>query len=148
TLLVAPVTRFPFASEIATEVENGALAGDEVGWVTNDRTADGPGTTLNAELVAPVTPVAAALRLYPVPALVMDRSENVATPPSALPVLAPPSPAVPALPSVSATAPVNPVAVLPSASRAVTTTAGAIVAPATVLLRCVVKVSELAAAAV
>src|SRR6185437_3992196 len=35
---------------------------------------------LNAELVAPETPVAAVLRVYPVPALSMDTPENVATP--------------------------------------------------------------------
>src|SRR4051812_28165489 len=113
TLLVAPVTRLPCASEIATEAENAALAADELGWVTNDSAAAGPGTMLNAELVAPVTPVAAAVSVYPVRVLAIDRSEYVATPLTALTVVVPASTAVPALPNVTATAPVNPVARLP-----------------------------------
>src|SRR5438034_3382565 len=58
----------------------------------------------------------------------MLRVENVATPATAATVAVPdkvPSPGL--VPSAAVTLPLNPVAVLPSASRAVTCTAGAIV---------------------
>jgi len=48
------------------------------------------------------------------------------------------------VPSAAVTLPVNPVAVLPSASRAVTCTAGAIVTPAVVLVGCTLNTNWLA----
>lgn len=48
-----------------------------------------PAAMSNAELVAPVTPVADVLRVYPVPALSIDTPEKVATPETGV-VAAPP----------------------------------------------------------
>src|SRR5438034_1341814 len=77
----------------------------------------------------------------------MVRSVKVATPATAvtgmLPVSVPPDAFV-AMASV--TFPVNPVAVLPKASRAITRTAGVIVAPACVALGWTVNASLAAAA--
>src|SRR5256886_17565142 len=67
----------------------------------------------------------------------MLRVENVATPATAATVAVPDRVPPPGLvPSAAVTLPLNPVAVLPSASRAVTCTAGAIVAPAVALFGC------------
>src|SRR5690348_8029746 len=88
-----------------------------------------PGVMLKPELVAPVTPVAEALKVYPVPTLSIDKPEKVATPDTGVwpapPVRAPP----PALfPIASETAFAKPVATLSLASSAVTVTAGAMAA--------------------
>jgi hypothetical protein len=99
---------------------------------------------MKAALVAPVRGVEEATSVYPLPALLMDRPEKVATPFTGLTVVMPES--VPALgfaPSVTVTPPVAFVTVLPEASWMVT--AGAISAPADVLLGCTVKTSLLAA---
>ena len=88
----------------------------------------------NAGDVPPSVPLD-AVSVYPVPALSMLKVENVATPPTAatgpLPVSVPPPGFVPI---ARVTFPVNVVAVCPSASCAVTFTAGVIAAPAVVLL--------------
>src|SRR6185437_2912772 len=52
-----------------------------------------PTVMLNAKLVAPVTPVAVVLSVYPVPALSIETAENVATPDTG--VTAPPPVSVP-----------------------------------------------------
>src|SRR2546423_12707158 len=78
----------------------------------------------------------------------MLRVENVATPATAATVAVPdkvPSPGL--VPSAAVTLPLNPVAVLPSASRAVTCTAGAIVTPAVGLVGCTLNTRRLAAPA-
>src|SRR5207253_1847070 len=97
-----------------------------------------PAVILNAVLVALPAPV--AVSVYPVPTLLIDSPANVATPPDAawvaVPDKAPPDGLVP---MASVTLPVNPVAVLPLASRAVTSTAGVIAPPATVLVGCTVN---------
>src|SRR5438309_3083715 len=79
----------------------------------------------------------------------MHPAENVGPPPTAASV-PPPDSAPPAalVPMASVTLPVNPVAVLPFASRAVTSTAGAMLAPATVLVGCTVNTRVAAVPAV
>src|SRR5947199_82882 len=72
----------------------------------------------------------------------MLAAENVATPPTA--ATGPPPDRVPPpalVPRARVTFPVNPVAVFLLASRAVTCTAGVIVAPAVVLVGCTVNTS-------
>src|SRR5437762_14238959 len=79
----------------------------------------------------------------------MLAAENVATPPTA--ATGPPPDRVPPpalVPRARVTGPVKPVAVLPFASRAVTSTAGVIVAPAVVLLGCTENTSCVAVPAV
>src|SRR5207253_1414158 len=97
-----------------------------------------PAVMLNAVLV--VVPAPVAVSVYPVPTLSIDSPANVATPPDAacvaVPDKAPPDGLVP---MASVTLPVNPVAVFPFASWAVTSTAGAMLAPATVLVGCTVN---------
>src|SRR5207247_10039885 len=78
----------------------------------------------------------------------MLRVENVATPATAATVAVPdkvPSPGL--VPSAAVTLPLNPVAVLPSASNADTCTAGAIVTPAVVLVGRTLNTSWLGAPA-
>src|SRR5437879_6392586 len=78
----------------------------------------------------------------------MLRFGNVATPETAAAVVVPDSVPPPALePSVTLTLPAKPVATLPSASCALTCTAGVIGAPAVALVGCTVKTSTLGAAA-
>ncbi len=74
---------------------------------------------------------------------------NVATPATAARVVVPDSaPPSGFVPIATVTFPVNPVAVFPCASRAVSWTAGAMAAPAVALLGCTVKTSWVAAPAV
>src|SRR3989442_8763269 len=75
----------------------------------------------------------------------MLRVENVATPLAAATVAVPArTPPAGLAPIAAVTLPVNPVAVLPCASSAVTCTAGVIVAPAVALVGCTVNTSWLA----
>src|SRR5919108_318212 len=79
----------------------------------------------------------------------MLKVENVATPATAATVFVPDR--VPELgfaPIATVMSPVNPVAVLPCASCAVTCTAGVIAAPAAVLLGCTLNTSFVAVAGV
>src|SRR3990172_6585179 len=77
----------------------------------------------------------------------MLRLENVAPPATADAVVVPASVPLPGFaPIAMLTVPVNPVAMLPWASRAVTSTAGAISAPATVVPGCPVMTSCVAGA--
>src|SRR5438034_2208981 len=99
-----------------------------------------PAVILNAVLVPVAGPVALAVRVYAVPTLLIDSPANVATPPVAAWVAVPDkTPPDGLVPMASVTLPVNPVAVLPFASRAVTSTAGVILPPATVLVGCTVN---------
>src|SRR2546426_11967530 len=78
----------------------------------------------------------------------MLRFANVATPETAAAVAVPESVPPPALgPSVTFTLPAKPVATLPSASWAVTCTAGVNAAPAVALVGCTLKTSALGAPA-
>src|SRR6266550_2179991 len=108
-----------------------------------------PAVILNAVLVPVTGPGALAVSVYPVPTLSIDRPVNVATPPAAawvaVPDKAPPDGLVP---MASVTLLVNPVAVFPFASWAVTSTAGAMLPPATVLVGCTVNTSVAAVPAV
>src|SRR5690242_6744818 len=123
-----------------------AAASELVGWLVNVSLVAAPAMIVKPLLVAPVRPVAAAARVYPVPLLLMLMVENEATPATALADTVPPSVPPPALvPKSSVTEPVKPVAVLPFASRAVTAIAGAIVAPAVALVGCPVNTSCVAA---
>ena len=79
----------------------------------------------------------------------MLKVEKVATPATAVTVVAPASVPPPgSTPSATVTLPVNPVATFPLASSAVTATAGLSVRPAAAVLGCVVKMTWLAAPAV
>src|SRR5437762_5147747 len=79
----------------------------------------------------------------------MLRPANVATPPAAATVVVPDSAPPPGLvPSATVTFAVNPVAVFPCASCAVTCTAGVIAAPAGVVLGCTENTSCVAVPAV
>src|SRR5205814_2028154 len=106
-----------------------------LGCTLNTNCVAVPAVMLNAVLVPVTGPGALAVSVYPVPTLSIDRPVNVATPPDAawvaVPDKAPPDGLVP---MASVTLPVNPVAVLPLASWAVTSTAGVILAPAAVLV--------------
>src|SRR5439155_8972099 len=80
-----------------------------------------PAVMLNAVDVGSVKPLLDATSVYPVPALSIESPENVATPLTAATVAVPAS--VPPLgfaPIATVTFPVNPVAVFPWPSRAVT----------------------------
>ncbi len=82
---------------------------------------------LNAADAAVVSPVAAADSVYPMPALLMDRPGNVATPATAATVVVPDSVPPPGFDAIeSETLPVKLVATRLFASFAVTTTDGVI----------------------
>src|SRR6266550_1412320 len=151
TLPLKPVVAFPRPSWALTTTA-GAIATPAVallGWTVNASWLGVPGVMLKAALVAPVTPVAAAASVYPVPALLILKVEKLATPLTAATLTAPESvPALGLLPIATVTFPVNPVAVFPCASRAVTCTAGAIATPAVAALGCTVNTSCVAAAGV
>src|SRR2546427_340881 len=90
-----------------------------------------PGVMLKAVLVAPAGPVALAASVYPVPTLSILTFANVATPLTAATLVVPASVPPPGLAAIaSATLPLNGVAVVPCASRAVTWTAGGSAGPA------------------
>src|SRR5437763_4671226 len=102
---------------------------------------------LNAVLVALPAPVAVSVQ--PVPTLSIDRFAKLATPAEAATVAVPASvPLAGFVPIATVTFPVNPVAVFPCASCAVTCTAGVIAAPAGVLLGCTENTSCVAVPAV
>src|SRR5207249_7487029 len=89
-----------------------------------------------------LSPLAAAVRVYPLALLLTLRSENVATPATAATLVVPASVPLPGFaPSATVTVPVQPVAVFPCASCAATCTAGVIAAPAVALLGCTVNTS-------
>ena len=89
-----------------------------------------------------MAPAAAAVSVYPVPALSRLRSSNVATPAVAVRVTVPESTAPPGfVPSASVTDPLKPVAVFPKASRTVTSTGGVIATPAAPPPGCTVNAS-------
>src|SRR5712692_4105391 len=105
------------------------------------------GMMLNAVLVTAGSPVAVAVRVYPVPLRSMNSVPKVATPLTAATAVVPPStaPLVP-VPGVRATVTV-PVKVgtgFPNASSAVTFTAGVIWRSATVVTGCTVNASRVA----
>src|SRR6058998_139445 len=100
-------------------------------------------------LVAPVRVVADAVKVYPVPGLLMLTFANVATPLTAATVVVPERvPLAGLVPIASVMLVVAVVTALPCASWTATCTAGVIAAPAAALLGCTVKTSFAAAPAV
>src|SRR5205814_1448674 len=140
TFPVNPVAVLLLASSAVTCTAGVIVAPADVvlGCTENTSCVAVPAVMLNAVLVALPAPV--AVSVYPIPTLSIDSPANVATPPDAacvaVPDKAPPDGLVP---MASVTLPVNPVAVFPFASCAVTSTAGAMLAPATVLVGCTVN---------
>src|SRR5215510_2228223 len=109
----------------------------DTGCTVKTSFAAAPTSTENALLVAPLTPPAAVdtARVYPLPALSMLRVEKLATPAAAVTVVVPDRVPLDGFAWIAtATSCVKPVAVLPSASRAVTWTAGVMAAPAAVFV--------------
>src|SRR5712691_3360104 len=101
---------------------------------------------LKVLLVAPVKPLLAAVNVYPVPVLLIDRSLNVATPLEADAVVVPlnvPEPGfVPIATVIDAD---EPVTTFPLASSTDTCSAGLIDVPATALEGCMVNANFVAA---
>ena len=98
-------------------------------------------------LVAPVSPVAVAVSVYPLPARSMLRFEKLATPFTAATLLVPDSvPPLGFVPRATVMVPLKVASVLPAPSRAATCTGGEIVLPAVALLGWTVNASCVAAA--
>src|SRR2546428_9913549 len=72
TVPVNPVAVFPWASRAVTRTAGviAAPAAALLGSTVNTRSVAAPGVMVNPALVAPLNPVAAALRVEPVPAVV------------------------------------------------------------------------------
>src|SRR6266853_2045286 len=151
TLPVKPVAVLPFASRAVTSTAGVMLAPETVlvGCTVNTRVAAVPAVILKVVLVPVAGPVALAVSVYPVPTLSIDSAGKVAMPPAAawvpVPDKVPPDGLVPI---ATVTLPVNPVAVFPFASRAVTSIAGVMLPPATVLVGCTVNTRVAAVPAV
>jgi hypothetical protein len=81
-MFVAVVTVFPPASRIVTTgwVAHAVPPVPPLGCTANPNCVAGPTVTLKAALVAPVNPVADAVKVYPVPILSIRQNANVATP--------------------------------------------------------------------
>src|SRR5262245_54656860 len=138
-LAVELVTVFPNVSWTATctagEMFTPAVA--LVGWTVKATFEAAAGLMLNAAEVAPVSGAEAAVSVYPVPTLSMERLENVATPLTADTVVVPDSVPPPGLvPMATVTLAVELVTVLLKASCTVTCTAGLIATPAVALVGC------------
>src|SRR3989449_9250316 len=116
------VAVFPCAS-CAVTCTAGVIGAPAVvldGWTLNTSCDATPGVILNGVLVPVGRPVAAAVRVYPLPVLFTLKPGKEATPPPAATVAVPASVPPPGLaPSATVTLPVNAVAVLPCGSCAV-----------------------------
>ena len=138
-LVVALVTRFPPASRTSTSTA-GVITVPPVafdGCTRNPSFAAGPTVTVNGLEVAPVSPDAPAVSVYPVPALSIVRVPKLATPLTAATVFVPPRvPFFGFVPIATVTLLVALVTRLPPASRISTCTAGVIVAPPVVFEGC------------
>src|SRR2546428_390366 len=149
-LVVAVVTVLPWASWTVT-CTAGVIAAPPaalLGCTVKTSFAAAPTPMLNALLVAPVRPVAAAVSVYPAAARLRLNVENVATPFTAVTVVVPERVALAGLvPIATVMLVVAVVTVLPWASWTATRTAGAFPAPAAALLGCTVKASFAAAPA-
>src|SRR3989442_1040509 len=146
---VNPVAVLPLASWAVTWTAGviGSAEGGVVDGSRSPRWADPQKEKLNAVLV--VLPAPVAVGVEPVLPLWMLNPEKVATPATAATVLVPDKvPLLGFVPIATVMFPVNPVAVLPLPSWAVTWTAGVIAAPATVLVGSTLKTSAVAAAGV
>src|SRR5713101_3848563 len=121
-------TRLPKAS-CALTCTGGVIvapASVVVGCTVNANTLAAAGVMLNAVLATAGSPVAVAVNVYPVPALSMNSVPKVATPLTAATAVVPPSTAPFPTTSATFTVPVKLGTGLPSASSAVTFTAGVI----------------------
>src|SRR5438034_1242396 len=106
-----------------------------LGCTLNTNCVAVPAVILNAALV--VLPAPVAVRVSPAPPFPTLSPEKVATPPTAATVFVPDKvPLLGFVPIATVIFPVNPVAVLPLPSWAVTSTAGVIAVPAVVVLGC------------
>src|SRR6185295_2587784 len=156
---LVPIATVMLADELVTVLPNasctvtctaGAMAvpaTELAGWTENASRFAAAGLMVNAELDAPVSAPEAAVSVYPVPALSMDRLANVATPATAATVVVPDSVPPPGLaPMATVMLAVELGTRLPNASCTVTCTAGAIATPAVALVGCTVKASRFAAA--
>src|SRR6266853_1652972 len=93
TLPVNPVAVFPCASRAVT-CTGGVIVAPAVvlvGCTVNATCPAVPGVTSKPALVAGLTPLAAALSVYPVPALSTLKEENVAVPATAATLVVPPN---------------------------------------------------------
>src|SRR5437773_2509678 len=146
---VNPVAVLPLPSWAVTSTA-GVIAVPAVvvlGCALNTNCVAVPAVILNAALVVLPRPV--ARRVGPVRALSMLRPGNLATPATAATVLVPDKvPLLGFVPIATVMFPVNPLAVLPLASWAVTSTAGVIAAPAVVVLGCTLNTNCVAPPAV
>src|SRR5206468_1597655 len=116
----------------------------DCGCVVNAKFVAGGAVMLKLALVVPVSPFALAVRVYPVPALLILNVENGATPLTAFTLVVPASVPPPGFaPIATVINPVKPVTSSPPPSSAVTRTAG-IVCPACVVCGCVVKATWVA----
>src|SRR5437016_1755235 len=146
---VNPLAVLPLASWAVTWTA-GVIAAPAtvlVGWTLKTSAVAVPAVMVSAEVVA--LPAAVALRVSPVPALSILRPENVAPPATAsFPTRRSSDLVLGLVPIATVMFPVNPVAVLPLPSWAVTWTAGVIAAPATVFVGSTLKTSAVAVPAV
>src|SRR5260370_12034749 len=130
TLVVAPVTVLPTASCTVTTVVIALPAVALAGCVVKASLLGAPGVRLKALLVAPVRPVAAAVSVYPLPALSILRVENVATPFTAATVVVPDRvPLAGLLPTATVTIVAAPVTGFPAASSPIPATPGVTAPP-------------------
>src|SRR5439155_703817 len=129
----------------AVTVTAGAMAAPavaSVGCTANRSCAPAAGAMSKApELVA--SALVLNCSVYPIPARLMVRREKVATPATAVTVVAPESaPPIRFVPMVTVTSLVKLASVLPRASCAATRTAGEIAAPAGVFVGCAITTSR------
>src|SRR5439155_962512 len=146
---VNPLAVLPLASWAVTWTA-GVIAAPATGraaWRQKTSTVAVPAVLLNAVLVE--VPARVAVVVWAVPGLPLLCPGNVATPATAATVFVPDKvPVLGLVPIATVMFPVNPVAVLPLPSWAVTWTAGVIAAPATVFVGSTLKTSAVAAAGV
>src|SRR6266849_2715587 len=142
-------TRLPKASWALT-CTGGVIVGPAsvvVGCTVNANTLAAAGVILNAVLTTAGSPVAVAVRVYPVPLTSMNSVPKVATPFSAATTVVPPSTAPFPATSATVTVPVKLGTGFPNASSAVTFTAGVIWRSATVVTGCTVNANRVASPA-
>src|SRR5438876_114372 len=147
TLPANPVATLPNVSHAVTSTAGVMVAAAAVlvGCTVNTSRDAAAGVMLKVALVTPRSPSAEKLSVYPVPTLSIDKSENVASPPTAATVVMPervPPPGLAAIATV--TCPVKVVARFPSPSSARTFTAGLKLLPPVIVLGCVPNTSWVA----
>src|SRR5437899_1337153 len=143
TLPANPVATLPNVSHAVTSTAGVMVAAAAVlvGCTVNTSRDAAAGVMLKVALVTPRSPSAEKLSVYPVPTLSIDKSENVASPPTAATVVVPDNVPLPGLLSVTVTCPVKVVARFPSPSSARTFTAGLKLLPPVIVLGCVPNTS-------